>query len=109
MAATQTKHYKVIALKTIYVPIPKFSLPPGHTYDMVEYSNTSDEEVLPRIRDADIVITPSAPLTAEILAPDATPKLKLLQAVGAGTVSTTGVQAPNLRNRFNQSERPVYR
>ncbi|KAF2098008.1 glycerate dehydrogenase [Rhizodiscina lignyota] len=84
MSSRQT-HFKIVALETKFVPIPVIPFPTGYTYDLIEHSNTSADEIVSRIIDADIVIVTIARLTADILSPSATPKLKMIQVIGSGT------------------------
>ncbi|KAK6078187.1 glycerate dehydrogenase [Seiridium cupressi] len=81
-------HHKIVALETLFVPTPrKFSVPEGHTYEVVEYSRTKPSEVPERIHDADIVVMTIVPLSAEHLSEAVAPKLKMISVVASGTDS----------------------
>jgi glycerate dehydrogenase len=81
-------HHKIVALETLYVPLPrKFSVPEGHTYEIVEYTRTKPSEIPDRIRDADIIVMTIIPLSAEHLSEAVAPKLKMIAVTASGTDS----------------------
>lgn len=73
---------KVVCLEGCHCAVPKFDF--SHTY--TEYDNTSAAQVLPRIRDADIVITTLVPITPAVALQCANLKLIAVMATGAGWV-----------------------
>jgi len=76
MTQSQT-HWVVVAIETFFCPWEEgFDLPAPHTCEFREYKNTRPDQVAERIRDADIVISTIAHITAEILSPEVTPRLK---------------------------------
>ncbi|KAI3332056.1 glycerate dehydrogenase [Xylariaceae sp. AK1471] len=84
MAQSQT-HWVIVALETVFCPLPDFTLPAPHTCEFRDYERTRPDQVAERIRDADIVIMTILPLTAEILSPKATPNLKMISVIASGT------------------------
>lgn len=82
----QPIHHKIVALETLLVPLPrKFSMPEGHTYEVVEYSRTKPSEIPERIKDADIIVMTILPLSAEHLSEEVAPMLKMISVVASGT------------------------
>ncbi len=81
------QHLNIVALETFFTPNPPLIVPAPHTFTLTEYSRTRPEEVLERIRDADIVITTVVPIRAATLAPESTPRLRMIVAVASGTDS----------------------
>jgi lactate dehydrogenase-like 2-hydroxyacid dehydrogenase len=97
MSTTTATHHKIVALETLFVPLPrKFSMPEGHTYEVVEYARTKPSEVPERIRDADIIVMTILPLSAEHLSAAVAPRLKMVSVVASGTDS---VNLPACRER----------
>jgi phosphoglycerate dehydrogenase-like enzyme len=85
MANTDKTHHVVVALQALFCPVPELELPAPHTYELRSYEKTPFDLVKERIRDADVVITTTAPITAEALSPDASPHLKMIAVVASGT------------------------
>ncbi|KAI1133799.1 glycerate dehydrogenase [Nemania abortiva] len=84
MAQSQT-HWVIVALETFFCPLPSFTLPAPHTCEFRNYERTRPDQIVERIRDADIVISTILPLTADILSVEATPRLKMLSIIASGT------------------------
>ncbi|XXG98945.1 hypothetical protein Hte_005278 [Hypoxylon texense] len=78
-------HHIVVALESFFVPIPPLDLPAPHTYELQEYSRTRPDQVAERIRDADILISTIVPITADVLRPAVSPRLKMVAVVASGT------------------------
>lgn len=84
MAAPE--HLNVVALQTCFVPVPQtFTLPPGYTFTLNKYYNTTPEETLERIKDAHILLTTIVRLDAHALSAEATPNLRLISVGASGT------------------------
>ncbi|KAI0395843.1 glycerate dehydrogenase [Xylariaceae sp. FL0594] len=82
----QQTHWVIVALNTFFCPWGNgVSLPPPHTWQFRDYEATRPDQVAERIRDADIVITTLSPITAEILKPEVTPRLKMISVIASGT------------------------
>ena len=71
----------IVCLDACHCPIPQFSHAFPHTY--VEYENTPSDIVLPRVKDAAIIITTRVPLTAATVAQ--CPQLRHVAIMAAGT------------------------
>lgn len=72
--------HKIVCLDAFMCPVPRFDIP--HEY--VEYQNTiGEEDTIERTKDATIVITTRAGLTANTLAH--CPRLEFVAVMGAGT------------------------
>ncbi|KAI4592384.1 hypothetical protein KJ359_011194 [Pestalotiopsis sp. 9143b] len=86
-ASVSPTHHKIVALETLFVPLPKkFLVPAGHTYEVVSYPRTrAGAEVAERIRDADIVVMTIVPVTAADIA--GAKHLKMISVVASGTDS----------------------
>ncbi|KAI0388123.1 hypothetical protein F5Y04DRAFT_18084 [Hypomontagnella monticulosa] len=78
-------HHVIVALETYFVPVPPLDLPPGHTYELREYSRTWPGEVAERIKDADIIIVTVATVSASDLSVEVSPHLKMVAVVASGT------------------------
>lgn len=86
-ALSSPTEFKIVALETFFTELPKLSVPSPHTFNLVEYNRTKVEEIPSRIKDADILITTTIPLRAEVLSKDVSPNLKLVAVVASGTDS----------------------
>ncbi|OQU98971.1 hypothetical protein CLAIMM_04679 [Cladophialophora immunda] len=78
---------KIVALETQYCSIPHFGGFNG-AYEITRYDQTPKspvEVVNERLRDADVAIITTFPITASTLAADATPKLRAIMIMAAGT------------------------
>lgn len=85
-SATTTK-LNIVALESQFGPIPNFNIYNGD-YDITIYEQTPRNSVTilnERLRDADIAIITTMPMTAATLAPEATPRLKAIMIMAAGT------------------------
>ncbi|KAH8676219.1 glycerate dehydrogenase [Xylariales sp. PMI_506] len=80
-------HLKIVALQGFFFDIPDLQLPAPYTYELQQYERTSVDEVPERIRDADIVIMITIKLSAEVLAAEVCPNLKMIAIVASGTDS----------------------
>ncbi|KAI1764297.1 D-isomer specific 2-hydroxyacid dehydrogenase [Hypoxylon sp. FL1150] len=78
-------HHVVVALESFFVPVPKLDLPAPHTYELREYERTYPDQVAQRIKDADILISAVAPIGADVLSPEVSPRLKMVAIVASGT------------------------
>ncbi|KAI1776479.1 D-isomer specific 2-hydroxyacid dehydrogenase [Hypoxylon cercidicola] len=87
MAQGSSTHHIVVALESFFVPIPILDLPAPHTYELQEYSRTRPDQVAERIKDADILISNIVPITADVLRPEVSPRLKIVAIVASGTDS----------------------
>ncbi|KAI9830658.1 MAG: hypothetical protein M1819_005468 [Sarea resinae] len=86
MAPTvQRPPIKIVALDTLYCPIPRLELPSPHTCELREYPSTRTDQIAERIRDADVVVCTGVRLSSDVLAPAVSPKLKMIAVVAAGT------------------------
>ncbi|KAI1073886.1 glycerate dehydrogenase [Whalleya microplaca] len=77
-------HHTIVALESFFVPVPDLELPEPHTYELTEYQRTKPDQVVERIRDADIIIISVLPIKAEVLRPEVTPRLKMIAVVASG-------------------------
>lgn len=74
------QRHKIVCLDAFPCPVPKFDFP--HEY--VEYQNTMGEDlIIERARDATIIITSRAPVSARTIA--ACPRLELIAFMTTGT------------------------
>ncbi|KAI0125528.1 glycerate dehydrogenase [Xylariales sp. AK1849] len=81
-------HHKVVALETFFCPVPELKLPLPHTYEILEYARTlRQDQLMQRIRDADILIMTTIKLSAEVLTAEVCPNLKMIGVVASGTDS----------------------
>ncbi|KAF1995715.1 glycerate dehydrogenase [Amniculicola lignicola CBS 123094] len=79
-------HHEIVALERIHQPLPpSFDLSPPHTYNLTTYDRPDASLLASRVRDATILIVTTIRLSAEILSPDVTPKLKLVAVMATGT------------------------
>ncbi|KAI5925349.1 D-isomer specific 2-hydroxyacid dehydrogenase [Camillea tinctor] len=86
MATAPETNHSIVALESFFCPVPALSLPAPHTYTLQDHSRTyTAAEAASRIRDATIVINTIFPLTAELLSPEATPRLRMISIVASGT------------------------
>ncbi|KAI0543017.1 glycerate dehydrogenase [Xylaria digitata] len=84
MAPPQT-HWVIVALETLFCPLPNLTLPAPHTCEFRTYERTRPDQVAERIRDADIIIMTILPLTAEILSTEVSRQLKMVSVIASGT------------------------
>lgn len=94
MALAKSKTHKIVCLDAFLCPVPKFSLLTPHEY--VEYSNSSADEVLERVKDATIIITTRVAVNAATIA--ACPSLELiaLMAIGFDIIDMDACRARKL-------------
>ncbi|KAI0877310.1 D-isomer-specific 2-hydroxyacid dehydrogenase family protein [Hypoxylon argillaceum] len=78
-------HWVIVAFETFFCPLPNFTLPAPHTCELRNYERTRPDQIAERIHDADIVIMSILPLTAEVLGPGASPRLKMVSVIASGT------------------------
>ena len=75
--------YKIVFLDRATIA-PHIRLrPPAFEHELVEYERTAPDQVAVRIKDADIVITNKAPITAQALAQ--APRVRLIAVAATGT------------------------
>ncbi len=75
--------YKIVFLDRATIA-PHIRLrPPAFEHALIEYERTAPDQVAERIRDADIVITNKAPITAQALAQ--APRVRLIAVAATGT------------------------
>jgi lactate dehydrogenase-like 2-hydroxyacid dehydrogenase len=77
----------IVALESQFGPIPNFDICNGD-YDLTVYDQTprdSTPVLHERLRDADIAIITTMPMTAATLANEVTPKLRVIMVMAAGT------------------------
>lgn len=79
------QHLNIVALETYNTPLPPLIVPKPYTYTLRDYERSSAAEVLPRIKDADIVISCVVPIRANVLAVENTPKLRMIAIMASGT------------------------
>ncbi|KAI0206310.1 D-isomer-specific 2-hydroxyacid dehydrogenase family protein [Astrocystis sublimbata] len=84
MVESQT-HWVIVALESRFCPLPDFVLPAGHTCEFRDYTETRPGLIAERTQDADIVIMTILPMTADILSPEVTPRLKMISVIASGT------------------------
>lgn len=85
--STATTKLNIVALESQFGPIPDFKICDGD-YDITIYEQTprnSIEVLNERLRDADIAIITTMPMTAATLAPEVTPRLRAIMIMAAGT------------------------
>lgn len=87
MAFSSATHFNIVALETVFTPLPKLTVPAPHTFTLTEHHKTPIDQIPERIKDADVLITTTIPLRAANLSPEISPKLKLIVALAAGTDS----------------------
>ncbi|VUC21027.1 unnamed protein product [Clonostachys rosea] len=87
MAFPSPTHFNIVALETVFTPMPELMVPAPHTFALTEHQKTKIEQIPERIKDADIVITTTIALSANTLSAESCPKLKLVIALAAGTDS----------------------
>jgi lactate dehydrogenase-like 2-hydroxyacid dehydrogenase len=78
-------HLNVVALEAFYCPVPELELPSPHTYEIRKYERTQLHQIPERIRDADVIITTTLQLSAEVLSAEVSPNLKMISVVASGT------------------------
>jgi lactate dehydrogenase-like 2-hydroxyacid dehydrogenase len=84
---TPTTKLNIVALESQFGPIPEFNICNGD-YDITIYDQTPRNSIVilnERLRDADVAIITTMPMTAATLAPEATPRLKAIMIMAAGT------------------------
>jgi hypothetical protein len=72
----------IVRLDGIHTPAPFFSPTFKHTYTTYDHTPSSDEVIIPRLKDADVCITTRVPITEATL--QACPKLKLIAVLAIG-------------------------
>ncbi|KAI2831315.1 hypothetical protein CBS147343_3884 [Aspergillus niger] len=82
--SSPTDHH-IVALQGDFIRIPKFELPAPYTHTTTVYGLTSLSELHERIHDASILVLSALRIDAEALSPEATPYLKLIVIVAAGS------------------------
>ncbi|GLB10530.1 hypothetical protein AtubIFM57258_006938 [Aspergillus tubingensis] len=82
--SSPTDHH-IVALQGDFIRIPKFELPAPYTHTTTIYGQTSLSELHERIHDASILVLSALRIDAEALSPEATPYLKLIVIVAAGS------------------------
>ncbi|KAK7423057.1 hypothetical protein QQZ08_009224 [Neonectria magnoliae] len=81
-------HHHVIVLLEKFFPLtPVLDLPAPQTYELREYAHTRPDQLVERIRDAEIIIRTVLPIRAEALTKAASPNLQMIAVVGSGTDS----------------------
>lgn len=84
---TAPTRFNIVALETVFTPLPQLSVPTPHTLSITTYDRTNTAELPQRIKDADILIVTTIALSADTLSAQVCPKLKLIAAMAAGTDS----------------------
>lgn len=88
-AAVTPRHFHIVALENIFNGPLRITVPAPHTCTLVQYERTDktpgSSELATRLRDADIAITTSIPLRADILSATVTPRLGLIAVIASGT------------------------
>ncbi|KAF1816366.1 hypothetical protein P152DRAFT_388889 [Eremomyces bilateralis CBS 781.70] len=90
-------HHHIVGLEEIHTPYPTPSFP--HPYTQTNHHTTSPSELRSRIADATILIATTVKLTADILRPSVTPRLRHIAVMASGTdhVDLTAAQARGIR------------
>lgn len=83
--ATPKKHHTIVALETFWTPMPKFELPPGYTFTLIEHTRSTAAEAAERIRSATIVVTTIVPLNADALSEANCPDLQFIALMASGS------------------------
>ncbi|KAI1641119.1 hypothetical protein F4809DRAFT_647588 [Biscogniauxia mediterranea] len=79
-------HHVVVALESFFCPVPDLPLPAPYTYTLRDHVRThTAAEAASRIRDATVLILTVFPLTAELLRPEVSPRLRMVSVVASGT------------------------
>lgn len=65
--------------------MPKFKLPDGHTFELIEYQRSTPEEAIQRIKNATIIVTTIVRLDAHALSEDVCPDLQFIAIMASGT------------------------
>lgn len=65
--------------------MPTFEVPPGHTFEITEYTRTAVDEVSERIKNATVIITTIIPLCERLLSEDVCPNLEFINVMASGT------------------------
>lgn len=81
------KHLNIVALETIYTPLPRLNLPGQHTFTIKEYTRSSIDDIPARIHEAHILITTAIPLNAHALSAEVSPNVRLIAVMASGTDS----------------------
>jgi lactate dehydrogenase-like 2-hydroxyacid dehydrogenase len=71
-------------MEGIHMPIPNFKIPAPHTATQIVHHTTTPDQLVERIKDATIVISTTAKLTAAILDPAVSPNLQFIAQLGTG-------------------------
>ncbi|KAI0150410.1 D-isomer-specific 2-hydroxyacid dehydrogenase family protein [Xylariaceae sp. FL1272] len=98
MATPQT-HWIIAALETFWCPLPNFTLPEGHTFELREYSLTSMDQIAERIHDVDIIVSTVLPLKPEVLESTVSPRLKMISIIAVGTDHVDMVGGKRILNK----------
>lgn len=69
--------------EAVNCPIPDFDLPGGHTLSVHDWTSQSD--LAGHIKDATIILITTIRLSADVLSPQVTPKLRLIVIMASGT------------------------
>jgi lactate dehydrogenase-like 2-hydroxyacid dehydrogenase len=78
------KHLIIVVLEAYLVDLPlPLDIQPC-TYEVKRYCQTSQDQVLSRIRDATVVVAVTLKFDAELLSVESTPKLKLISYAASG-------------------------
>jgi lactate dehydrogenase-like 2-hydroxyacid dehydrogenase len=86
-SSASENHLTVVALETQFGVIPQFNIPKPFTYTLICHERTTGSEIVHRVKSADILITTTLPLNAQILSADVSPKLRLVACMASGTDS----------------------
>ncbi|KAF2259322.1 hypothetical protein CC78DRAFT_586056 [Lojkania enalia] len=79
-------HHEIVALEGLHQPLPPtFTFPPHSTYNLTVYRRPDLDRLRDRIRNATIIIVTTIKLSADVLAPDVTPSLRLVAVMATGT------------------------
>ncbi|KAF5857820.1 hypothetical protein ETB97_005230 [Aspergillus alliaceus] len=81
--ATNIDRHHIVAIEAVHCPIPSFDLTQQYSLDVHSWTNESG--LASRVKDATIITTTTIRLSAEILNPEITPKLRLIVIMASGT------------------------
>ncbi|RAK98728.1 Formate/glycerate dehydrogenase catalytic domain-like protein [Aspergillus ibericus CBS 121593] len=82
MTQSNDTHH-IVAIEAVHCPIPTFNLPRPYTMD--KYDWTAQSELADRIKDVTVILTTTIRLSAEVLYPSISPKLKLIVIMASST------------------------
>lgn len=78
-------HHEIVALERVHQPVPdKFDFKSA-TYTLTNHERPDYAHLRARIRNATIIIVTTMKITADVLAADVTPNLKLVAVMATGT------------------------